>query len=66
MATAVTSLGRTRPTAPSSMAAIRPSVLVGPEAVAWSMTSVFLVMGVWGFVHFVLGARTLREDLAAR
>lgn len=38
----------------------------GPEAVAWSMTAVFLVMGVWGCGHFVWGARSLREDLAAR
>ncbi len=38
----------------------------GPEAVAWSMAAIFLVMGAWGFAHFVWGARTLREDLAAR
>jgi predicted MFS family arabinose efflux permease len=38
----------------------------GPEAVAWSMAAVFLVMGVWSFAHFVWGARFLREDLAAR
>jgi predicted MFS family arabinose efflux permease len=38
----------------------------GPEAVAWSMALVFVVMGVWGFAHFVWGARTLRGDLARR
>lgn len=36
------------------------------EAVRYSMITVLVVMHLWAAVHFVLGARTLREDLLAK
>jgi predicted MFS family arabinose efflux permease len=36
----------------------------GPEALRYSLLTVLVVMGVWGLVHYLLGARSLREDLA--
>ncbi len=35
----------------------------GVDAIRYSMATVLLVMGVWGFLHFLLGARYLRADL---
>jgi predicted MFS family arabinose efflux permease len=35
----------------------------GDEAIRYSLTVVFVVMGIWGAVHFALGARALRADL---
>ena len=36
----------------------------GDEAIRYSLASVSLVMGLWGFLHFVLAARSLEGDLA--
>ena len=38
----------------------------GDEAIRYSMPLIFGVTGVWAAVHFVIGARTLRTDLAAK
>jgi predicted MFS family arabinose efflux permease len=38
----------------------------GPEGIRYSLTAVFVVMGAWGCVHFVLGARALEADLRAK
>lgn len=35
----------------------------GNEAIRYSLASVSVVMGFWGFVHFVLAARSLEADL---
>jgi MFS family permease len=37
----------------------------GDEAIRYSLTVVFIVMGFWSALHFALGARTLRTDLRA-
>lgn len=38
----------------------------GDEAIRYSMPIVYLVMGTWAAIHFVLGARALRADLESR
>jgi len=38
----------------------------GDEAVRWSLLCVLVVMNAWAAVHFLLAARTLREDLLAK
>lgn len=38
----------------------------GDAAVRYSLTLVFVVTGSWAALHFLLGARALREDLRAR
>jgi predicted MFS family arabinose efflux permease len=35
----------------------------GDEAIRYSLTLVFVVMGAWAGLHYMLGARYLREDL---
>jgi len=35
----------------------------GDEAIRYSLTLVFLVMGAWASIHYMLGARALRADL---
>jgi predicted MFS family arabinose efflux permease len=35
----------------------------GPAAVRYSLVTVLAVVGVWSFVHYLLGARYLRDDL---
>ena len=35
----------------------------GDDAIRYSMATVLVVMGVWGLVHFLLGARHLEADL---
>ncbi len=37
----------------------------GPEAVRYSLVSVVVVMNLWAGLHFLLAARSLREDLAS-
>ncbi len=36
----------------------------GPEAIRWSLLAVVVVMNLWGSVHFLLAARSIRADLA--
>jgi sugar phosphate permease len=38
----------------------------GDEAVRWSLAAVAVVMSLWAGLHYVLAARTLREDLRAK
>jgi predicted MFS family arabinose efflux permease len=38
----------------------------GVEAVRYSLAAVAVAMGVWGCLHFLLAARTLRADLRAK
>ena len=38
----------------------------GPEAIRYSLASVFVVMGSWACLHFILGARALEADLRAK
>lgn len=38
----------------------------GDEAIRYSLPLVFIVTGVWAALHFLLGARALRQDLSAR
>jgi hypothetical protein len=38
----------------------------GKEAVRYALLSVVVIGSVWGAIHFLLAARTLREDLAAK
>jgi predicted MFS family arabinose efflux permease len=38
----------------------------GKEAVRYALLSVVVIGSVWGSVHFLLAARTLREDLTAK
>jgi MFS family permease len=38
----------------------------GPEAVRFSLVSVTLLTGTWALVHYLLAARTLRDDLRAK
>jgi len=38
----------------------------GPEAVRFSLVSVTLASGIWALVHYLLAARTLRDDLRAK
>ena len=38
----------------------------GDEAIRYSLALVFIVMGSWAALHYVLGARALRDDLRAR
>ena len=35
----------------------------GDEAIRYSLTLVFVVMGLWASLHYLLGARALRDDL---
>jgi predicted MFS family arabinose efflux permease len=37
----------------------------GDEAIRYSLTLIFVVMGTWSALHYVLGARWLRADLRA-
>jgi len=37
---------------------------LGPEAVRYSLVTVLGVSGAWALVHYLMAARTLREDLA--
>ncbi|MGH0029809.1 MAG: spinster family MFS transporter [Myxococcota bacterium] len=37
----------------------------GDEAIRYSLALVFVVMGTWAAVHYLLGARALRQDLEA-
>lgn len=37
----------------------------GKEAIRYSLASVSIVMGLWGFLHFVLAARSVEADLRA-
>lgn len=39
---------------------------LGAEAVQTSLLLVIVVMNVWALVHFLLAARTLRDDLQAK
>jgi MFS family permease len=52
---------------PQSVGLLNDYVFVdyGDEAIRYSLTVVFLVMGIWAAIHFLLGARALREDLRA-
>ncbi|MGI9430943.1 MAG: spinster family MFS transporter [Myxococcota bacterium] len=38
----------------------------GIDAVRWSLASVAVVMSLWAGLHYLLAARTLREDLQAK
>jgi MFS family permease len=38
-------------------------VSYGDEAIRYSLAVIFVVMGAWGALHFLLGARALRADL---
>jgi len=38
----------------------------GPEAVRFSLVCVLLLTGFWALAHYLLAARTLREDLRAK
>jgi predicted MFS family arabinose efflux permease len=38
----------------------------GPEAIRYSLVTVFLVMGAWACLHFMLAARSLEADLRAK
>jgi predicted MFS family arabinose efflux permease len=38
----------------------------GVEAVRYSLAAVLVVMGAWSCLHYLLAARTLREDLRAK
>jgi MFS family permease len=38
----------------------------GVDSVRWASVGTVVVMGLWSATHYALGARTLREDLAAK